>query len=346
MENYMAYEHAVNLWKIVSPVLILLGNAGNILVVIVLTRKRARRSSTSVFLSALAFSDLLALDTGLLRQWIKYTFADDIRIDHSVFGCRVHWYVVYIVTQYSSWILTCVTTERVVSTWFPHQRKKVCNVTLSIIIAIVILVALCILNSHYLIGYGDMHTTTGNETVVAKCVPTTPEYDRFISYAWAWIDLAVYYLIPMLFLLIGNSLIIFKVLQSRRKFRSRSTVAPNAQGVQARANPVSSLTMSLMLVNVVFMVCITPIVVYPIGEPFWKVNASDEKLANMFLIDAIANLLMYVNHSINFALYFLSGTVFRNDVKRLLCGSKVAPISSDNRLDAFASRAQNDNECV
>ena len=74
-----------------------------------------------------------------------------------------------------------------------------------------------------------------------------------------------------------------------------------------------------MMVSAIFVICITPIVVLPIGDPYWQADASTPKKAVLFLLDTIANIMMYVNHSINFVLYFLSGTRFRNDVRRLLC---------------------------
>lgn len=155
MEDYETYETAEMLWKVISPILIIFGTTGNVLVITLLTRKRSRNLPTSIYLSALAMSDLLALNTGLMRWWIKHTFDVDIRVDLSVMGCRFHWFIVYVVTQFSSWMLICVTMERVASTLLPHRRRVICTMKSSLIAVGVIFVFLVLLNGHFLFGYGD-----------------------------------------------------------------------------------------------------------------------------------------------------------------------------------------------
>lgn len=322
MEDYGTYKAGLLLWKIIPPFLMAFGMAGNVLTFLTLTRKQLRNTAMSVFLSALAVSDFMALITGLLRQWIKYTFHFDIRTDLEESGCKFHWFIVYVSTQFSSWMLICVTVERALSTLMPHKRHLRYNVKGASIAVVVTLGVLMCLDAHYLFGYANVETSNENVTVIEKCVPTTSAYYTFAIYTWTWIDLCVFYLIPMCVLIIGNSLIIFKVLQSNR--RSRAVVAP-ATGRPNSDHKMSSLTTSLLLVSVLFIVCITPVVVYPIGEPYWSEGASDEKLALMFFWNTMANLLMYVNHSVNFLLYFLSGSRFRNEVKKLLCRRRVTP---------------------
>ncbi|KAL4233086.1 hypothetical protein ACF0H5_007771 [Mactra antiquata] len=322
MEDYGTYKAGILLWKIVPPFLLLFGMTGNVLTFLTLTRKQLRHEAMSVFLAALSVSDFIALLTGLLRQWIKYTFDVDIRVDLTVSGCRFHWFIVYVSTQFSSWMLICVTIERGISTWMPHKRHLRYDVKGAGIAVAVTLGALICLDGHYLFGYSNVERLNENTTYIEKCVPSTKAYDNFVIYTWTWIDLCVFYLIPMIVLLIGNSLIIFKVLQSYR--RSHAAIVP-VTGTNTNGNRMSSLTKSLLLVSILFIVCITPVVVYPIGQPYWQPGASDSKLAMMFFFEALANLFMYVNHSVNFVLYFLSGSRFRNEVKKLLCYRRVAP---------------------
>lgn len=343
MENQDADKAAKILWKVISPLLLILGTFGNILVITVLTRKSSRKVPTSIFLSALAVSDLLALLTGLLRQWIRYVFETDIRTDISVSGCRFHWFIVYLVTQFSSWMLICVTAERVASTLVPHKSRVIFTIRNALILVCTVFVVLVLLNGHYLFGYGyKNHTYENGQNETERCVPITDRYESFIIYTWTWIDLCVFYLIPFIVLLVGNTLIINKVITSHRK--SRRAVVPGNDTRNARMGnfnhagaKISSLTLTLLLVSAVFFICITPIVVYPIGEPYWADGASEKKLASLFLIETIANLLMYINHSINFVLYFLSGRKFRNEVKLLFCRRRTT--QNETETSAGASRA-------
>jgi len=50
-----------SIWVHVSPWILLIGVAGNILTLLVMTRRRLRGSSTCVYLSAMAVADCLAL---------------------------------------------------------------------------------------------------------------------------------------------------------------------------------------------------------------------------------------------------------------------------------------------
>ena len=339
IEDHLHYKSADYMWKILSPVLILFGSIGSIITVIVLSREKPRKTSTSYYLMALAISDFLALNTGLLRQWIKYAFTVDIREDLSEFGCKLHWCIVYLVTQVSSWMLICVTLERLISTWFPHRRNFICTTRSAIGFVIAVVFILLILNSHYFYGYGTLISTNGTETNYTNCVPLYPAYERFVLYEWVWIDLCIFYLIPVFVLLVGNCAIIYKVISSQRK--TRRTIVPsitqtgNAQTANTQTTNskqkrrISQLTITLMLLSAVFFLCITPIVVYPIGEPFWKAGASNEHLAFLFWWETFANLMMYVNHSINCLLYYLSGTKFRKEVQRLVCRRKF-PVSEIN----------------
>ena len=335
-ESYVQYKAALVLWRYVPPFLIIFGITGNALTVIILLQKHLRKSATSIFLVSLAISDILALTTGLVRQWIKYAFKVDIREDVSVTGCRLHWFLVYVVTQFSSWMLICVTMERTISTFQPHKRRVFCKVRNASLAVGAILTALFLLNGHYLFGYGNK--VDENNTIVESCVPIEDNYAHFISYSWTWIDLCVFYLIPMLFLLIGNMMIIYKVLDSHR--RSRRVIAPSANVPTtntAQRNKTSSLTVLLMLVSALFIICITPIVVYPIGEPYWRQGASEKTLAIMFLSDTLANLLMYANHSVNFALYFLSGSKFRSEVNKVIFCKRGRVQAADHQLTVTRS---------
>ena len=319
IEDHVHYKSADLMWKIVSPILIIIGSVGNIITIIVLSKEKPRKTSTTLFLLALACSDLVVLNTGLLRQWINYAFGTDIRNDLSEFGCKCHWFIVYLMTQFSSWMLICVTVERVISTWMPHRRNVACTVKSAVVSIFVIACTLVLLNSHYFYGYGSLTTINGTETTVTKCSPLTEDYDWFIQYEWVWIDLCVFYLFPIFILLIGNCAIIYKVLSSQRK--SRRTVVPaiTKQVDTRQGKQISRLTLTLMVLSAVFFICITPIVVYPIGEPYWKRDASNEHLAFLFWWETFANLMMYINHSINCILYYLSGTKFRRAVQNLIC---------------------------
>lgn len=325
MDQFAAYRSALNIWKSIPPVLLVCGTVGNILTIVVLMRGKGRNSSTGMYLTALAISDLLVLWTGLLRQWINYTFDIDIR-KLSENGCKFHVFLVYFGTQCSSWILVAVTSERFIGVWLPHKVKRGCTPRIAGIVIAVIVVCLMLLNVHWFYGMGNVSIAFGNETAHFSCYPVYDHYMDFIGFKWPWVDLCVFCLVPFTILMTGNISIIIRVLISKHK--TRKQIAPNGRATNTK-NPdkTSQLTAMLMTLNIVFLICVTPISIYLIGEPYWLTESTTAAEYSLFVLWwAIVNIFMYLNNTINFVLYFLSGSRFRQEVKALLCGGTARSI--------------------
>ena len=314
------YEYQVGdkIWKSVPPILLTLGTIGNLLSIVVLARKKTRKSSTAIYLITLACNDLLVLWTGLLRQWLRHTWETDVR-QFSEFGCKLHVFLVYFGTQFSSWILVAVTSERFSGVWCPHKVKMGCNpATAGISIAVIGTVLAC-LNTHWFYGFGDLEYTFGNQTFLRKCTAKFENYGEFLHFTWPWIDLCAFCLIPFVILLTENGGIIIKVLLSHNKSRVGPSGNTTKQSQHKSKN--SQMTAMLLTINTVFLICVTPISIYLIGEPHWlKTIETMEEYAVFTMWWAIVNSLMYTNHAINFIMYVLSGTRFRQEVKALFCG--------------------------
>ena len=61
----------VLLWQICGPILLLVGFVGNILVLVTMTRRRMRGTSTCVYLVGMASIDLVVLIVGLIPGWLE-----------------------------------------------------------------------------------------------------------------------------------------------------------------------------------------------------------------------------------------------------------------------------------
>ncbi|XP_053395950.1 neuromedin-U receptor 2-like [Mercenaria mercenaria] len=321
LNQYSEYRNALRIWKSVPPMLLVLGTLGNLLTIVVLMRSKSRMSSTALYLSSLAVSDLLVLWTGLLRQWINYMFDVDVR-HFSVAGCKIHVFLVYFATQCSSWLLVAVTSERFIGVLLPHKVKQGCTTRIAIVTISIIVGSLMLLNVHWFYGMGASVTVYNNITYQFKCSSIYDHYYDFLGFEWPWIDLCIFSLGPFTILLIGNISIIVRVLVSKHKTRTR--IAPLNAGLGVnRSGKTSQLTVMLVLLNVVFFTCTIPISIYLIGEQEWlRTLETYHELAILRLRWAVVNLFMYLNNAINFILYFLSGSRFRQEVKSLFCGGR------------------------
>ena len=318
--TFSEYQASVLIWKVVPPILISFGTVGNILSIIVLTRKLIKTSTTALYLTCLAFSDLMVLYTGLLRQWLKFLIEKDVR-HISEAACKIHMWLVYSSLDFSAWILIAVTLERVISTWCPHSAKTKCNKKYAFILLIGMLFLCLGLNSHLLFGMVDKVSKDGKS--VQKCATIDEDYSAFFNLTWPWIDLCAFCLIPFSVIVVGNACILFKVVKSRKKARPR--VQPSIRSLhnnnQQNHHNHSSMTAMLFTLNMVFLITTSPISIYNIGYPIWLEGASQEKQASLEFWWAVVNMLMYTNNSLNFLLYCLSGSKFRQEVKRLFCST-------------------------
>jgi preprotein translocase subunit SecG len=220
-----------------------------------------------------------------------------------------------------------VTSERFIGVWLPHKVKQGCTPRIAIVTISIIVGSLMALNSHWLYGMGEIEIEYGNVTYVLKCQSINEHYGDFLGFKWPWIDLCFFSLGPFTILLIGNVSIIIRVLISKHK--TRTQIAPTTGGIDiiGRSNRTTQLTAMLILLNVVFFICTIPMSIYLIGEPKWlRQLKTYHDLAVLSLWWSVVNSFMYSNNAVNFMLYFLSGSRFRQEVKSLLLGGRALSI--------------------
>ncbi|XP_052777988.1 G-protein coupled receptor daf-37-like [Mya arenaria] len=325
----------VLMWQVCSPVLIVLGTIGNIITIIVLSKPRFNRSASTVFLLALAAGDLSMLYIGLLRQWVKYAFDFDIR-HASEAVCKMHWWLMYVIADWTVWTLTAITVERLIATLWPYKSKRICSKRLAQAAVGGIVLSALLVNCNLLYGFGDVEIIEGNSTITLSCIPVNDSYARFFGKIWTWIDLCKFSLVPFAILSAGNLCIIYKLLQSRRKVGNG--IRPANQ--DAPRDKTSNMSVVLVCLNFMFIIFTLPVSVYFIGEPYWIPSDVPRAVQLQDPWWAVVNLAMYTNNSCNFVLYCLTGSRFREEVKRLfrIWRSRVQP---DRVLATSANRTAN-----
>ncbi|XP_041361710.1 probable G-protein coupled receptor 139 [Gigantopelta aegis] len=329
MSNSTAYvtdPDAVLIWRTIPPVLLCCGTVGSVLSLVVLTQKSMKRSPMTSYLTTLAVIDIMVLYTGLLRHWLKYFFDIEIR-SLNIFFCKVHPWLVYLTLDMSAWLLVCMTLERVVSVWKPHRVKTICTSTASHISIVVVVVFLLGINSHFVYGKELIDVVKDNVTS-KKCTQTDEHYRHFLYDIFPWIDLCIYCLIPFSIQIVGNCLIIGKIVLNARRM---SAVMKNQNEKENRKRQVSSMTVMLLTLNAVFLLCTSPVSVYIIYIGYWKLQNINYQSRSTDLMWVLSICLMYFNNSFNFLFYCLSGKRFRSELKHVFRG---LPTSS-SKPDTF-----------
>ncbi|KAL4235852.1 hypothetical protein ACF0H5_004240 [Mactra antiquata] len=304
----------------VPPVLIVLGVFGNILTILTLVRSiKGKITSTTLYLLLLAISDLLLLLNGPLRQWIRLAWKYDFRTYH-VMVCKLAVWLTYGTMQFSSWILVVLTMERMASVLWPHKVRTSCITRSSRIVSIILFVCIFGLNSHFLYGLGDTKLPYYS---VKSCMPLYEEYSFFFLHVWHWINFVMAFAAPFVILAVGNFVIIAKIKQSYST-RKRMSLKGSAESSREKR----TITRVMILLNVVFFVSQTPMSIYFIYIPYRIDEVNQMACDNypeyvrqaelIWLIYTVVNMLGYINATVNFVLYVISGAKFRAEIKALL----------------------------
>ncbi|XP_045160175.2 cysteinyl leukotriene receptor 1-like [Mercenaria mercenaria] len=308
------------LWKVISPIIMVWGTVGNILIFIVLLRQKNKISSTALYLMALAVSDTIVLYTGPLRQWMKQTWNYDIRWQTDA-GCKFQVYLTYASLHCSSWLLVAVTLERAVSVVFPHKVRIVSTKRTAMIAIFAIFMFTYGLNIFHLVIMG----LKGYRTL-QPCAPKTKEYLEFRDDIYVWIDFCVAFAAPFILLLIGNISIIVYLQKSRAK--QKTMAAARGQTGASSARDTRSVSVLMVALCVIFCLTVTPASLFNAILPY-----KAEEINELFKTDpykawddyqflsfqhAIVNLVSYTNASFNFILYVFSGSKFRKELKAMV----------------------------
>ena len=342
------------LWLIGPPIITVTGVIGNTLTVLILLRQLRRWSSTAVFLFVLAISDTMQLLNSPVRNWIM-TGLEKHDVRHlSELGCRFSKFFTYAAVHFSSWVLVAVTVERFVSVFWPHRVREGCTRRTASVAAIILLVAVIALNSHFFFAQGvsDLPQYYGK----GLCEPLYESYLEFWHKIWPWIDFAVAFAVPFLILLVCNCMIIYKLQKTQVKIRKMSII--ESSGEKAYARDKRNVSVTLVVLSIVFMICLTPQQVFLIVAPYTRKETETLQCTDflefyrLYTIDrmslTIVTIVSYINAGFNFILYVLSGNRFRSEVKALLLcrktgrkgvfGNSTSSNSSRRRLTQISSR--------
>jgi len=76
---------AATLWVYVGPCIFIIGLCGNILILLVMSQRRMRGTSTCVFLRWMACADLCVLVSGMITEWVEALFDITFKVSNVLF---------------------------------------------------------------------------------------------------------------------------------------------------------------------------------------------------------------------------------------------------------------------
>ena len=286
-----------------------LGFLGNILSMIVFSRKTLRSRSCSIYFLALSLSDVCVL--------LGYTFenllfhAYGIQVLSNSFMCKSVIFLIYASTDVSNYLLTFAAIDRCV---LVSQRTSVhhrfCRKSVATSLILLIIFLFSVMNSHFLFGF--------HVDEQGACLPAGSSYIYFYVHHYdSYIDILKTVLIPFFVIFLCNILIIFRLTQKQTSISRTASITRRSR--RRRIEKDRQLTGFLLSTSILFILLSLPSEI----NDFLRTNLSRQfqisHACEIWTSTTIFILLHQINHASHFYVYTLTGPIFRKEFQKFLC---------------------------
>jgi len=308
-EYYANLQKTSNAINVICPIILIsIGTVGNLFTIYVYTRKYFHRASLAFYYTFLALLDLLILYFGLSKFFLSAIEYTNL-ILYSEFTCKFFTTIIYILQQFSSWILVLASLDRYLlintNRYFLFTRSKKFRYysTFSLCLCISLLNAP---NMIYL-SISVNNLTLSNHQNSSKIIQTKEcllKENSFYNNRTADImDLFVFAIIPFVLMTLCTYLISKNIFDSKRKFfKSRKRLKREYQ-----------FSITIMSVNIIFLLLNLPICILLILRNF----QDDQRITyeQVIIFDfafAVTNTISYINFSSSFLIHLTMNRLFRH----------------------------------
>ncbi|CAF0855562.1 unnamed protein product [Rotaria sp. Silwood1] len=282
------------IWGIVQIILMLSGNIGNILTLIVLNRRLMRKGGVNNLLQGLAISDIVAPTLACIPHIIYYygSSTNDNLINF------VNLYLMPIATGAtfcSNWIVVTITSFRLMIVVKPLYSQVYCSSRneKKALIIISIFSILSIVPYYY-------YRSHINALNVLKVI------SAILSILGPWVICVILWIL------------LIRIVSRKIGLKKSKQFTLHSQIVAQRLKSKSKITKMVLIICFSNIICQLPVLILTIlglsnGNPCGYISAM---IFGCLLF--VSNLLLIVNHSINFFIYSLTNRKFRYTLK-IMC---------------------------
>ena len=306
--NYPTTLDNTNLYKvqlkdIMSLALISIGLVLNSLIITVITCGSLMKTSVfMILLLILAIADNTTLFFLILRNNEIYYF---LPFSQSSNVCGVLRFFRYTSAAMSSWIVVLISAERFIAVFYPFKVHIYCTRGKTAIATVGIFVMLVII--HLPIIFGSTTFMKGNRHICGRIKSVSLLETLFTLFV-----VLVYSVIPFCLIAVSNIQIVRKIIQQRQF---------TAQHQKNKSSDKSNVLFMLLAVSLIFIVTTLPQGICHILTSLSRYTTSIF-MPTCNLDVNLAKKIWIVNHCVNFLLYCLTGSVFRQTLVHLLRCSK------------------------
>ncbi|PVD37352.1 hypothetical protein C0Q70_04351 [Pomacea canaliculata] len=288
---------------VIYPIICVLGLSGNILCIIVMTRKQMS-SSTNVYLLSLAISDVVKLVSDLLYFLVVLLVHVDSPSGNKAYGF-LYPYAHYIFNSslcVSAWLTVSVAFERYIYVCHPTKVKAFCSIPRARTISFAVFISMSVIAIPYAMRYRTVENFSNHTGQLTFSLEVTKLWeDRLFADIYTWVQNLLRSIIPLVILIILNVCIIYGIRRCRFG--------------QSKSGRRYRITIMLVFVILIFLVCITP---DAIMSTCFGLGYYEEAYLQRGIRE-ITDLLLLVNSATNFVLYCIFNTIFWKNFVFLFC---------------------------
>lgn len=301
------------IYTVLVGTLCILGLIGNATAFIVFWQDKVK-TSTSFLFQGLSFIDIVLLITAIpvysVTPFIYYTTWFE---SYHIIAPYVLVYVfplAFIAQTATIWLTVLVCVNRYIAVCKPYQASRLCTVNQARKQFALVLICSVIYNVP---KFAEGHITFNNKTQMMEPVPTALGQNTYYMIIYQNICYTVFMLIvPLLTLTLLN----IRLITALKEIRKR-----RAEMQSMRQQQDNNVTLVLIIVVLVFTICQAPALVTQI---MWTVLTNSSRMCGGFqyYYSCISNLLVILNSSVNFLIYFFFNQRFRQVLLENICGRK------------------------
>ena len=307
--------------KILVPIVVILGVIGNGINIAVLTQKVMRTSSTNFYLTALACCDVLYLIFGLTLGLKHY---ESIKNTPTYIRYRLPFGkpITDTCSNTGVWITLTFTIERYIGVCYPMRGKVLCTPERAKVITLIVVITAAIITFPEFFEFVTTEKLDANNNTRVVVQPSSLKNADAYKWGYTYVNNALFTFLPLLLLLIFNSLLVRAVMHatSQRKSMAKMAVAQNDRQ-ERQQREQQRITIMLIGVVLVFLLCQMPQAIQNLYITYLQVtdNLTNSRRMILTITANVFNLLVMLNSSANFLLYSFFSMKFRRTFKRIFC---------------------------
>ena len=293
------------------PVVFIFGLIGNFTTFFIFSRKKFKLLKTTIYFKFLNVTETITLSFSMV-DYLNYQYGINL-LNASYIFCKFTYYILYIFSPVSGWILVILSFDRLLSTKYPSKllvrnKKQIKLLICAFVIFCNVLyyIPIAILSNYVNVYLNDSSSNNSDSTlVIDKCI-SGDQYG--VS---DWLDLLNSSIIPFIFMSIFTAKALKSLFESRRKTHNAS--CSTTQRKESFKKRDLRYAFTLLIFNFSFLILNLPVVSFYVILRYVDIS---QNLSEFLL--AFTTLLFYSYYGSFFYLNLLINSVFRNELKALI----------------------------